>query len=79
MRASVGCAKCHECAVGTLLGAFSYTLTPSQQALENLRDSVLARAQPAPGPAKQPMQHNNVVYTVAGPPAPALAKRPTQP
>lgn len=48
MRASVGCAKCHECAVGTLLGAFSYTLTPSQQALENRLRSVLARPQPAP-------------------------------
>ena len=28
MRAEVGCARCHECAVGTLLGAFSYTLIP---------------------------------------------------
>lgn len=32
MRATAGCAKCHGVAEGTLLGAFSYTLTPAKSA-----------------------------------------------
>ncbi len=32
MRAEAACARCHECAVGTLLGAFSYTLFPKPAA-----------------------------------------------
>ena len=28
LRATAACAKCHEVSVGTLLGAFSYTLVP---------------------------------------------------
>ncbi|MFM8469234.1 MAG: hypothetical protein ACKODH_04590 [Limisphaerales bacterium] len=32
MRATASCAKCHEVPVGTLLGAFSYTLTPASDA-----------------------------------------------
>lgn len=31
MRATVSCAKCHEVPVGTLLGAFSYTLFPGTE------------------------------------------------
>ena len=33
MRATASCAKCHEVPVGTLLGAFSYTLFPASSAL----------------------------------------------
>lgn len=32
MRATASCAKCHEVPVGTLLGAFSYTLIPASSA-----------------------------------------------
>lgn len=32
MRATAGCAKCHEVPQGTLLGAFSYTLVPADTA-----------------------------------------------
>ena len=32
LRANVDCAKCHNCAEGTLLGAFSYTLVPKDKA-----------------------------------------------
>lgn len=32
MRATVSCAKCHEVPVGTLLGGFSYVLTPVSDA-----------------------------------------------
>lgn len=31
MRATAGCAKCHEVPQGTLLGAFSYTLVPADK------------------------------------------------
>lgn len=55
MRAEAGCARCHECAVGTLLGAFSYTLIPSQKAFES-RLQLLSRPLPAPATAKRPTQ-----------------------
>ena len=35
LRAKATCARCHECPVGTLLGAFSYTLMPTSALTAN--------------------------------------------
>ena len=54
LRADTGCARCHECAVGTLLGAFSYRIISSEKWREYRLQSVLSPRHPGPAAATQP-------------------------
>lgn len=46
MRATASCAKCHEVPVGTLLGAFSYTLIPATATAQRTLSTVFKPAAP---------------------------------